>query len=143
MSQQPTLGKRPPDPRDYTPIQWLDFLKVKHAAQIAADRIGYPVYLVGSALYKAVPRDIDIGVRIPEVDYVSMFGPIPGDRAELNNYFYNVWSKTFDSLIPLYHCLITTHYLDVKVVPDTWWADRDQLCLAMPRKQSVKESEES
>lgn len=137
MSREPILGKRPPDPRDYTPIKWSDFLKIRRAAQIAADNIGYPVYLVGSALKKDIPRDIDITIRIPEADYLARFGPIPKDQSDYNAYFYNVWSKTFDQISSLHYCLIDTHRMDIKVFPDTWFANDDtQWCLAIPRKDA-------
>jgi hypothetical protein len=56
----------------------VEFLKLKlngWADQIAC-RFGYPVYVVGSALTKENPRDIDIVVMLPVEDFISRYGSI-------------------------------------------------------------------
>lgn len=133
MNKEPILGKADPHGSDYTPIKWSDFLKIRKAAQTAADLIGYPVYLVGSALYKDIPRDIDISVIMPEADYITKFGPYPDDQDGWGLYLAWVHNITFDLIDSLHFCLIGTHHLDIKVCPDTWWPDKEKMLLASPR----------
>lgn len=130
---EPILGKNEPHGFDYTPITWEDFLKLREAARISADNIGYPIYLVGSALHKYVPRDIDISVIIPLNEYQLMFGKLPTEQCDFPKYLENVVHKTFDKLQELYFCLINTHNVDIKICPDTWWKEKDKMLLASPK----------
>ena len=131
---EPILGKAEPHGYDYTPISWEDFLKLRNAAKIAANNIGYPVYLVGSSLSKSLPRDIDISVIIPLKDYEKLFGKIPEKLEDIYVHMANAWNKSFNSIQDLHFCLIETHHLDIKICPDTWWKDKDKLLLASPDK---------
>lgn len=129
---EPELEKSEPHGFDYTPITWGDFLKIRNAAQLAANNIGYPVYLVGSSLSKPNPRDIDISVIIPLHAYFKMFGPLPKRQEDFAQYLANVFNKTFEDLKDLHTCLIDTHHLDIKICPDIWWKDKDKMLLASP-----------
>jgi hypothetical protein len=129
---EPILGKAEPHGFDYTPIPWSDFLKLRNAAKIAANNIGYPVYLVGSSLSKDIPRDIDVSIIIPLKDYEKMFGQIPDNQEDIFIYMADIWNKTFDKVEELHLCLIETHHLDIKICPDIWWQDKDKLLLASP-----------
>lgn len=133
---EPILEKNQPHGFDHTPIFWEDFLKIRNAAKIAANNIGYPIYLVGSALYKDLPRDIDISVIIPLDDYEKMFGKLPDNQDDFNSYLSNVFTKTFDNLQELHFCLFKTHHLDIKVCPNTWWVEKDKMLLAAPNNDS-------
>lgn len=129
---EPILGKNEPHGFDYKPITWEDFLKIRNAAQIAANNIGYPVYLVGSALSKPIPRDIDISVIIPIDKYEEMFGKLPNDMDKFESYLTNVFNTSFDIISELHVCLMSTHHLDIKVCPDTWWKEKDKMLLVEP-----------
>ncbi len=129
---EPILGKADPHGFDYTPITWSNFVELRNAAKIAANKIGYPIYLVGSALSKGTPRDIDISVIIPLEDYEKMFGEIPTNQQDIYALMADVYSKTFDKLVDLHTCLIETHHLDIKICPDTWWPLKDKMLLAEP-----------
>lgn len=130
---EPILGKADPHGFDYTPIKWSDFQKLKRAAQTAADNIGYPVYLVGSALYKDPPRDIDVSVIVPYGDYLARFGPLPNTQDGWALYLAMVHNNTFDEIAALHFCLMGTHHLDIKVCPDIWWPNKEKWLLASPR----------
>ena len=132
---EPILGKGEPHGLDYNRITWADFLRIRDAAKIAANNIGYPVYLVGSALRKYHPRDIDISVIIPLKDYEEMFGKLPTEQYQFGSYLGNVINKTFNALQELHFCLIETHHLDIKVCPDIWWPEKDKMLLAAPNNK--------
>ena len=129
---EPELEKNESHGFDYTPISWADFLIIRNAAKIAANNIGYPVYLVGSALSKPNPRDIDISVIIPLRVYLKMFGPLPKRQEDFDKYLADAFYKTFEDLEALHTCLIETHHLDIKVCPDVWCKDKDKMLLASP-----------
>lgn len=129
---EPIFKKSEPHGFDNRPIEWKHFLKLYNAAQVSADNIGYPVYLVGSSLYKEIPRDIDVCVIIPLSEYEQMFGRLPNKQNEYANYLGNIINETFDKISELHFCLIETHHIDVKVYPDTWFTDRQKLLLATP-----------
>ena len=54
-------------------VVWLKPYLSKWACQIAG-RFNSPVYLVGSALYKEYPRDVDVVVILSNQDFVNRYG---------------------------------------------------------------------
>lgn len=129
---EPVLGKEDPHGFDYRQLTMEHFQFLKTAAQITADRFGYPVYLVGSATYKTNPRDIDVSVIIPVEDYEKMFGQIPKTQDEFPQYLADVFNKSFEYISPIIFSLINTHHIDVKVCPDVWWTEKPKMILAKP-----------
>lgn len=129
---QPEFGKAEPHGFDNREISWGDFLEIRRCAQICANKIGYPIYLVGSALHKEVPRDIDIVCIIPAYQYEFLFGELPSKQKDLCNYLANVIASTFDKMEELHTCLMTTHHLDIKVYPDVWFVDKPKLLIGEP-----------
>ena len=79
---EPILEKSHKHVWDYKPITWGTFIKLRKISQQVANKFGYPVYLVGSALNKEVPRDIDISIIIPIDEYIKMFGELPQDQKD-------------------------------------------------------------
>ena len=134
---EPILGKLEPHGFDYTPITWDNFLKIRNAAKIAANNIGYPIYLVGSSLTKNIPRDIDISIIIPLNDYEKMFGVLPTKQDDMCEYLTNVWNNTFEKIEDLHFCLFETYHLDIKICPDNWWVDKDKMLLAAPDNKNI------
>ena len=130
---EPILSKRPPRGDDYKPITWGAFLKLRESAQKAADKTGYPVYLVGSSLYKEIPRDIDISVIMPLVDYEEIFGQLPETQECYPGYLGWVFRKSFEYVKDLNFC-IDDYDLDIKVCPNTWWIEKPKLLLAEPTR---------
>lgn len=128
---EPILGKSHSHGWDYKPITWDNFLKLRDAAQKTADEGGYPVYLVGSALYKEIPRDIDLSVIIPLAKYEKMFGKLPEKQEDYGWYLGYVSEKAFKFTHHLYFCI--DYHLDIKVCPDTWWPDKPKMLLASPK----------
>ena len=131
---EPILGKAKPHGYDYKPITWGAFLKLKESAQEVADSFGYPVYLVGSALYKEIPRDIDISVIMPLNKYVELFGELPDKQEGYNFYLGYVFNKGFQYVKPLHFCI--DYYLDIKICPDIWWVEKPKMLLAEPKNTS-------
>jgi hypothetical protein len=131
---EPILGKAQPHGYDYKPITLGAFLKLKEAAQKTADTSGYPVYLVGSALYKEVPRDIDVSVIIPLEKYEEMFGKLPKKQEYYSGYLGRVFHKSWEFACHLQVCLMEDYHLDVKVCPDIWWPKKPKMLLASPEK---------
>lgn len=131
---EPILDKARPHGYDYRPITWGAFLKLKEASQKVSDAIGYPVYLVGSALYKEIPRDIDMSVIIPLDKYEEMFGNLPEKQEDYGWYLAYVIQKScnhYKQLIDMQFCI--DYHLDIKICPDTWWIEKPKFLLAMPK----------
>ena len=128
---EPVLGKARPHDFDYKPITWGAFLKLKESAQKVADKFGYPVYLVGSALYKEIPRDIDVSIIIPLEKYEEMFKKLPEKQEYYGAYLGRVIEISFEYVKDLYFCI--DYHLDIKVCPDTWWTGKPKMLLAEPK----------
>lgn len=129
---EPILGKNKPHGYDYKPITWGAFLKIREAAQKVADSFGYSVYLVGSALYKEIPRDIDISVIMPLDKYEEMFEKLPKKQEYYSGYLGRVFHRSWEHTCHLHVCLMEEYHLDIKVCPDTWWPEKPKLLLAKP-----------
>lgn len=134
---EPILGKNRSHGWDYKPITWGAFLKLRKAAQATADAIGYPVYLVGSALSKELPRDIDISIIVPLEFYEKEIGgecggKWPKDIQAQYGFMYHVDQKAFKYTHHLHHCI--DYHLDIKVCPDIWWTEKPKLLLAEPKR---------
>jgi hypothetical protein len=131
---EPILGKAAPHGYDYRPITWSAFLKIREAAQKSADKFGYPVYLVGSALGKDPPRDIDISVIMPLEDYEEWFKPLPTKQEYYSAYLHRVFTTSYEYVKDL-QCLFgdLDYHFDIKVCPDTWWPEKPKMLLAEPR----------
>ncbi len=130
---EPVLGKKEYlHGWGYKEITWSAFLKLLKAAQKAADTIGFPVFLVGSALHKRVPRDIDISIIVPLKEYEKLFGKIPNNKNDYGKYLGTVFNKSFTSIEDLHFCI--DYDLDIKVCPDIWWPEKPKLQLAAPSK---------
>jgi hypothetical protein len=127
---EPILSKANPRKDDYKPIVWGEFLKLREAAQQTANACGYPIYLVGSALYKEIPRDIDISVIIPLDKYEEMFGKLPEQQDKYGVYLGEVFHKSWEFTQYLHFCI--DYNLDIKVCPDAWWTDKPKMLLAKP-----------
>jgi len=132
---EPILGKAEPHGFDYQPMKWNAFLKLRESAQKVANSFGYPVYLVGSVLYKEVPRDIDISIIIPLEKYQEMFGKLPEKQEIYAYYLGRVINKAFEYTKDLYFCI--DYHLDIKVCPDTWWTEKPKMLLAEPNKNRI------
>lgn len=127
---RPTFTKREPRPYDYQEMTWGKFIKLREWAKKTSKEIGYPIYLVGSTLYKEVPRDFDVVIEIPLNEYEEMFGVI----TEKN--MYKLIGDAFNKYVEHYFTCVETlgefgyTPLDFKVYPDTWFKDEDKLILA-------------
>jgi predicted nucleotidyltransferase len=144
---EPILGKSHPHPWDYKPIVWGEFLKLKNSCQKVSDALGYPIYLVGSALHKDIPRDIDISVIIPIEDYEKHFGKLPEKQEEFGEYLAKIMDEicfVYTELIDLQFCI--DYHLDIKFVlihgglksQNFYWLNRRKLIqLKMNSVQSV------
>lgn len=124
---------------EYRQPTWDMFLTIREWAQEVANIEGYPIYLVGSALWKSYPRDIDLSMILPVADFEARYGVIPeaeknGMRERLKAYCAT-GKFTHDSAPYVTTILSRIHYaqrVDFKIQPDTWFADRDKLLLAEP-----------
>ena len=128
---EPVLGKAEPHGYDHKPITWGAFLKLREAAQKVADSFGYPVYLVGSALHKEIPRDVDVSVIIPLDKYEELFKKLPEKQKYYSAYLGRVFHRSWQYTCHLHVCDIEYH-LDIKVCPNTWWIDKPKMLLAEP-----------
>lgn len=152
MSGEPILGKHPAMPQwDHKPMTWARLLRLRRWAQEVADQEQAPVYLVGSALYKARPRDIDVSIILPYDRFVAQFGPIPSDpesRYEDPRGMGNYMQKLAHYLGSPPRCYIQHGMrairdrtrLDLKICPDSWWPENDKLLLAAPRRVQAEEN---
>lgn len=127
---EPILGKREPRPNAYKAITWGAFLTLRKSAQKVANKFGYPVYLVGSALHKEIPRDIDVSIIMPLDKYEAMFEKLPTKQEYYSAYLGRVIYRSFEYIQDLEFCI--DYDLDIKVCPDTWWSEKDKMLLAEP-----------
>lgn len=140
---EPILGKARPDHRDGRPLTWSRFLRLRAWAQRVAPEHGVNVYLVGSALTKTHPRDVDVAVVWPAAEFVQLFGPIPPNALEespggprlMSLYLHDVVVTLYQtgraSLGDISFDLRMGVRVDIHYCPDTWWPDRDRLPLAL------------
>ena len=130
--ETPIFTKRESRPYDYQEMTWSKFIKLREWAKVASQEIGYSIYLVGSTLHKEIPRDFDIVVVIPQVEYKEKFGELTKDN------WQGVLVKAFNHYVKLYfdceealgECGFVP--LDFKVYPDNWFVDNDKLLLGKP-----------
>lgn len=133
---EPILDKRPPHPYDNKPMTWERFISLREWAESLANEVGYPVYLVGSALTKTVPRDFDVSVIMPFEDYEDRYGKFPDDRREQNEYMKRVWHENVRHYFEGREAIGLGEMvsLDLKFCPDTWFAEKPKLLLAEPKR---------
>lgn len=133
---EPVYDKHPVKPAsEYRLMTWELFLTIREWAQEVANVEGYPIYLVGSALRKLYPRDIDVSIIMPLDEFEKVFGPIPDDKEELHKYLSHP-SEVFTRKIPYWGTLNErirwVMRADVKITPDTWHTNQDKMLLAEP-----------
>jgi len=131
--ETPIFTKREPRPYDYQEMTWGKFIKLREWAKVASQEIGYPIYLVGSTLYKEVPRDFDIVVAIPQKEFESRFGKLTESNwkevlVKSFNYYVKEYWDCEEALEKCGHVP-----LDFKVYPDNWFIDNDRLLLGEPK----------
>lgn len=135
---EPILGKRThKHGYGYKKLTFAAYLKLRIAAQKVANAFGYPVYLVGSALYKKISRDIDIAIVMPLDNYERMFGVLPKSQDEYEKYLQGVFLKSWEHTKALHFCI--KYDLDIKVCPDTWWPEKPKKLLARPKKHKLRD----
>jgi hypothetical protein len=131
--ETPVFTKREPRPYDYQEMTWGKFLKLREWAKKTSQELGYPIYLVGSTLYKEVPRDFDVVMTIPEKEFEERFGPMDESN------FGEVLAKSFKDYVRQYfECEETLGQcghvpLDFKIYPDNWFVENDKLLLGKPK----------
>lgn len=137
---EPVFTKRAPRPYDNTPFTWEMFLGLRSWAISVVDKVGYPIYLVGSALRKSVPRDIDVSVIIPTDKFIEMFGPFPETQEEFSKYIANVHNNFYDYARYYFggeESMGTKVTFDFKICPDSWFRDEPKLLLAQPNNNKI------
>lgn len=139
MSGEPILGKAPAEPhRDYKLLTWKRFLKLRAWAQRVADHEQAPVYLVGSALTKSHPRDLDVSIIVPHDRFVARFGPLPEPLSEAmrqllhDTHVYLYVTQPYWGWQIEMGCYMGFMRIDLKICPDSWWPEKDKLLLAAP-----------
>lgn len=129
----PQYEKSPFAPQwEYHQMTWEMFLIIREWAQEVAYRTGYPVYLVGSTLWKVYPRDVDIAIILPLADFEARFGTIPTNEAERRTYLERA---DYVREAHIYGMTLSTRLryalrVDCKMAPDGWFPGRDRLLLA-------------
>lgn len=119
---------------EYHHMTWEMFLILREWAQEVARQEGYPVYLVGSTLWKPYPRDLDVVIILPQVDFEQRFGPIPQDAEQCKDYLART---EYTRIGALYGMVLAERWMyakrvDCKMQPDCWFLNRDRLLLATP-----------
>ena len=140
----PILEKREPQAWDHRPITWSMFVRLLAWAKQAAQEEHVSIYLVGSAVTKGRPRDIDIGVRIPLAEFEERFSvTVPHDAESALEFLSHfgrslAWHKMWGRLhTGAWGCTDGRRHVDLKIAPDVWWADKPRLLLASPESVST------
>lgn len=135
---EPVFTKREPRKHDYKPMTWEMFIKLREWAQGVADEMGYPIYLVGSVLYKEVPRDIDVSVIMPLKDYEMFYGTLPARQEDYSKYLLDVHNNTYNIAKYFFEgedALGGNVTFDFKICPDSWFTEKPKLLLASPKRK--------
>lgn len=133
---QPKYTKHEPQPQyDYHHMTWEMFLTIKEYAQEIANKEGYPVYLVGSVLWKTYPRDIDMSLIMPLEDFESRYGKLPNDEEKLKAYLDRpeYWGSFGQYRLETESRIRYATRIDFKIQPDVWFIGRDKILLAEPK----------
>src|SRR5437764_3275512 len=94
--ETPVFTKREPRPYDYQEMTWGMFISLREWAKKTAKELGYPIYLVGSTLQKEVPRDFDVVMTIPAMEFETLFGKLTEDN------FGEILVKSFNRFVRCY-----------------------------------------
>jgi hypothetical protein len=115
-------------------MTWETFLTIREYAQEIANEEGYPVYLVGSVLWKPYPRDIDISMIMPVEAFEKRYGTLPNDEQKLYQYLSRQeYGNSFGHHRLELECRIRyATRIDFKIQPDVWFNGRDKPLLAEP-----------
>ena len=143
----PIYDKAPFAPQwEFRQPTWEMFLTIREWAQEVVNLEGYPIYLVGSALWKTYPRDIDLSMILPTSVFEERYGAFPvGQTEELTRLKLEAYLSTggwgeghnfnvdgaFYSMT-LQDRLFYAQRIDFKIQPDCWFTERDKLLLAEP-----------
>lgn len=132
---QPKYTKHEPQPQyDYHHMTWETFLTIREYAQEIANEEGYPIYLVGSVLWKPYPRDLDISMIMPIEDFEKKYGKLPDDEKSLYEYLdkKEYWSSFAKYRLETETRIRYATRIDFKIQPDIWFQGRDKILLAKP-----------
>jgi hypothetical protein len=129
---EPIFTKRENDRRHYKRMTWKKFLNLVKWAEGVTEHLGYPVYLVGSVLYKKTPRDIDVAIILPLADFEEKYGKLPEKQEDYAVYLRDTQYNTpgFAGFFFDGEDAIDGARLDLKICPDTWFTDRPKLLLS-------------
>lgn len=130
---EPILTKREPTKNSYKKITWEVFLKIRSIAVEVSDAIGYPVYLVGSVLYKDDPRDIDISVIMPIDEYEKRYGKLSDDPHDRTGNLHISSAANVEYKARFMSALEHEYDIDFKVCADTWFTEKPKMLLAAPK----------
>lgn len=135
MSGEPILGKRPPQKYDYRLLTWPIFLALRAWAQQVSAEEQADVYLVGSAVRTAVPRDVDVAVVLPRDEFERRFGAIPEPGTDaMKAYVLTIRDATEDRYFSAQHAVRFGVLVDLRFTPDEWWADKPRILLAASKE---------
>lgn len=136
--QEPILGKRPRFPHDRAPFTWGLFLNIRAFARWLAVQEQASVYLVGSALYKRRPHDIDVAVCFPMDAFQARWGQypkeMPGHRERLPAYLNQVFADRLPAYLAAQIAVGHRKRIDLRYCPDWWWPQHPRLLLADHRQ---------
>ncbi len=129
--QPPDPDKAPPMPDREGRLLSVGFVIALQAwARWIAAETGCQPYLVGSALAKRCPRDVDVALVWPDAEYEQYFGPIPRSLEE----YEARWRGPFQSAahafsISAWQGVGYVPRIDTHLFPECWWPDRPRLPL--------------
>lgn len=132
---QPKYTKHEPQPQyDYHHMTWEMFLAIREFAQEVANQEGYPIYLVGSVLWKPYPRDVDMSMIMPIEDFEKRYGKLPDDEILLKEYLdkQEYWGSYGKYRLECETRIRYATRIDFKIQPDVWFQGRDKILLAEP-----------
>jgi hypothetical protein len=126
------------EPREYLPITWDFFLALRAWASWTAWRTGSHAYLVGSALVRDRPRDVDVALVWTSAEYERHFGPIPLNQEEYEARYHGPFKYARHAfLVSAWQGVGYKPYIDVHLCPDVWYRDRPRLLLGSPGEPVV------
>lgn len=132
--EPPALGKWPPDERrENLPVPWSFFLGLRAWCRWVAVQTGAHAYLVGSALEKDPPRDVDVALIWPDAEYESHFGAIPASDDEYAEWLEGpIRYARHAFTVSAWEGVAYRPRIDVHLCPERWYRDRPRLLLGSP-----------
>ncbi len=135
---EPVFTKNPDTRTDHRPLTGARFQVIRAWARWAAKRQGFRVYLVGSALEKARPRDVDLALVYSDEEFARRFGATNWETlCHTNQCHPTDGAYEAERLAAVFSTqgIVKRLRIDPHLAPASWFPERPRLLLGDPGDQ--------